>query len=160
MVVYEQEDVMKDQLLINQVKAIIEDETDLIANLANISALINMNMEDINWVGFYLYKDNELVLGPFQGKVACTRLYHGQGVCMYALENKAVTNIADVHQFEGHVVCDSDSESELVVPLYKDGEAFGVLDIDAPIKNRFTKDDEETFKEIGLIIEENLKNFK
>lgn len=147
---------MKNNLLIEQVKAIIEDENDLIANLANISSVINMNLENINWVGFYLYKENQLVLGPFQGKVACTRLKHGEGVCMYALENKKTTNVEDVHQFEGHVVCDSASQSELVVPLYIDGEPFGVLDIDAPIKNRFTKDDEETFTEIGRIIEAKL----
>ena len=145
------------KLMIDQVKAIIEDENDLIANLANVSAVINMNYENINWVGFYIYKDNELVLGPFQGKVACTRLFHGKGVCMKALETKTTQNIKDVHQFEGHVVCDADSKSELVVPLIIDDEVYGVLDIDAPVYERFSSEDQMAFETIGKIVSEKIK---
>lgn len=143
---------MDHKLLINQVKSIIEDETDLIANFANVSALINMSYENINWVGFYFYKENQLVLGPFQGKVACTRLYPNKGVCMKAIETKSTQNISDVHLFEGHVVCDSDSNSELVVPLFINNKPFAVLDIDSPIKGRFSKDDQKTFETIVDIL--------
>lgn len=147
---------MDHKLLIQQVKAIIEDETDLIANLSNISSVIKMNMEDINWVGFYLYKDNHLVLGPFQGNVACTRLYPGKGVCSKAIETNTTQNIPNVHNFEGHVACDSASNSELVIPLYMDNKPFGVLDIDSPLLNRFNQQDQETFETIGRILEEAL----
>lgn len=133
--------------LLKQIKSIIEDETDLIANLANISAVINMNTEDINWVGFYLYKDDELVLGPFQGNVACTRLKE-KGVCIHALKTNTIQNIPDVNQFEGHVVCDANSKSELVIPIYINNQPFAVLDIDSPIYNRFTQEDEKMFYEI------------
>lgn len=148
---------MEHKLFIAQAKALIEDETDVIANLANISSLINMNLNNINWVGFYIYKDSELVLGPFQGKVACTRLKHGVGVCMHALEKRKITNVPNVDLFKGHVVCDSDSKSELVVPLYIDNKPFGVLDIDAPVLNRFTKEHETIFKELGEILEDRIK---
>lgn len=137
--------------LLKQIKSIIEDETDLIANLANISAVINMNTEDINWVGFYLYKDDELVLGPFQGNVACTRLKE-KGVCIHALKTNTIQNIPDVNQFEGHVVCDANSKSELVIPIYINNQPFGVLDIDSPIYNRFTQEDENLFKEIVQLL--------
>ncbi len=140
------------KLLIEQTAALIEDETDLIANLANIASLINMSYDNINWVGFYLYKDSELVLGPFQGKVACTRLKHGVGVCMKGLETNTTQNIADVHSFEGHVVCDAASKSELVVPIYIDSKPFGVLDIDAPIENRFSTDDQKMFEELVAVL--------
>lgn len=133
--------------LLKQIKSIIEDETDLIANLANILAVINMNTEDINWVGFYLYKDDELVLGPFQGNVACTRLKE-KGVCIHALKTNTIQNIPDVNQFEGHVVCDVNSKSELVIPIYMNNQPFAVLDIDSPIYNRFTQEDEKMFYEI------------
>lgn len=147
---------MEHTLLIKQVEALIKDESDLIANLANISALIKMSMPNLNWVGFYIYKDKELVLGPFQGKVACTRLFHGKGVCMHALENNKTTNIANVNDFAGHVVCDSDSKSELVVPLYIESKPFGVLDIDSPIFNRFSLEDELTMSQIGRLIEKKI----
>lgn len=139
-------------LLVEQIKSIIEDESDIIANLANISAIINMNYDNLNWVGFYIYKNNELVLGPFQGNVACTRLRHGVGVCMHALETNSTQNIPDVHQFKGHVVCDAASQSELVIPIYIDNKSWGVLDIDAPIKNRFSSDDEKTFEKVVSIL--------
>ncbi|NLW14671.1 MAG: GAF domain-containing protein [Erysipelothrix sp.] len=140
-------------LMIQQIESIIEDEKNIIANLANISALINMNFENINWVGFYFYENSQLILGPFQGNVACTRLYPGKGVCMKAMETRTVQNIADVHTFKGHVVCDSASMSELVIPLVINDEPYGVLDIDSPVKNRFSEKDQKAFEEIGHIIE-------
>ncbi|WP_099091539.1 GAF domain-containing protein [Erysipelothrix larvae] len=129
------------KLLIEQAQSLCESEPDAIANMANLSALLNEMMADLNWVGFYIYKENALVLGPFQGKVACTRLPHGKGVCMAALESNQTLKVDDVHAFPGHIACDSASKSELVVPIYNDGEPFGVLDIDAPIENRFSQDD-------------------
>ncbi|MDD9194707.1 GAF domain-containing protein [Aliivibrio sp. S3MY1] len=129
--------------LTKQALCLIEDETDLIANLANISALLNMELDDINWVGFYLFKDNELVLGPFQGKPACIRIPVGKGVCGTAFSTKTVQRIDDVHQFAGHIACDAQSNSEIVIPFYKDGELFGVLDIDSPNIARFSEIDEK-----------------
>lgn len=117
--------------LTKQAVAIIEDEPDVIANLSNISALLNMELEDINWVGFYLLKGEQLVLGPFQGKVACVRIPVGRGVCGTALSEDTVQRIDDVHQFEGHIACDAASNSEIVIPFRIGGELYGVLDIDS-----------------------------
>ena len=129
--------------LTQQALCLIDGETDLIANLANISALLNMELDDINWVGFYLFKDNELVLGPFQGKPACIRIAVGKGVCGTAFSTKTVQRVDDVHQFAGHIACDAESNSEIVIPFYKDGELFGVLDIDSPNIARFSEIDEK-----------------
>lgn len=129
--------------LTQQALCLIEGETDLIANLANISALLNMELDDINWVGFYLFKDNELVLGPFQGKPACIRITVGKGVCGTAFSTKTVQRVDDVHQFAGHIACDAESNSEIVIPFYKNGELFGVLDIDSPNIARFSEIDEK-----------------
>ncbi len=139
-------------LLIKQAQALIEEESDFIAICANISALINMSFENINWVGFYFYKHEQLILGPFQGKVACTRLYHGKGVCMKAIETRQTQNIKNVHDFEGHIACDSDSKSELVVPLFLNEKPFAVLDVDAPIYSRFSDEDQELFEAIVSIL--------
>lgn len=136
------------ELLVKQAEAFIEDETFDIAILSNLSALLNEVLEDINWVGFYIYRDEHLILGPFQGKPACVHLYPGKGVCSHALETKQTTIVDDVHLFPGHIACDSASESELVVPIYVHGKPYGVLDIDAPIKARFTKSDAETMEAI------------
>ncbi|MDO6496715.1 GAF domain-containing protein [Photobacterium sanguinicancri] len=129
--------------LTKQAIAIIEDEPDVIANLSNISALLNMELEDINWVGFYLLKGEQLVLGPFQGKVACVRIPVGRGVCGTAISEDIVQRIDDVHQFEGHIACDAASNSEIVIPFRIGGELYGVLDIDSPILSRFDQFDEE-----------------
>ncbi|MGF1689779.1 GAF domain-containing protein [Photobacterium kagoshimensis] len=129
--------------LTKQAVAIIEDETDVIANLSNISALLNMELEDINWVGFYLLKGEQLVLGPFQGKVACVRIPVGRGVCGTAILEDSVQRIEDVHQFEGHIACDAASNSEIVIPFRIGGELYGVLDIDSPSLSRFDQFDEE-----------------
>ncbi|KMV30869.1 GAF domain-containing protein [Photobacterium swingsii] len=129
--------------LTKQAVAIIEDEPDVIANLSNISALLNMELEDINWVGFYLLKGEQLVLGPFQGKVACVRIPVGRGVCGTAISEDSVQRIEDVHQFEGHIACDAASNSEIVIPFRIGGELYGVLDIDSPSLSRFDQFDEE-----------------
>jgi len=131
------------QRLTKQALSLIETEHDLVANLSNISAFLNMELVDINWVGFYLVKGNELVLGPFQGKPACVRIPIGKGVCGTAAEQNAYQSVRDVDQFEGHIVCDAESRSELVVPFSIHGEVAGVLDIDSPKIARFDETDEQ-----------------
>jgi L-methionine (R)-S-oxide reductase len=135
--------------LLRELKALLEDETDMIANAANMSALIYQNIPNLNWVGFYFLNGNELVLGPFQGKVACTRIMLGKGVCGTAFKEKKVFNVPDVHLFEGHIACDSASRSELVVPLYKGSLGIGVLDVDSPLVNRFDSYLEGVLRESG-----------
>jgi GAF domain-containing protein len=130
------------QRLTKQAVALIESETDLIANLSNLSSLLNMELESLNWVGFYLMKEGELVLGPFQGKPACVRIPVGRGVCGTAVATNQVQRIHDVHQFEGHIACDAESNSELVIPFSINGEVVGVLDIDSPNVGRFNETDE------------------
>jgi L-methionine (R)-S-oxide reductase len=135
--------------LLRELKALLEDETDMIANAANMSALIYQSIPNLNWVGFYFLKGNELVLGPFQGKVACTRMMLGKGVCGTAFTEKKILNVPDVHLFDGHIACDSASRSELVVPLYKGDLGIGVLDIDSPLLNRFNSYLEGVLRESG-----------
>lgn len=131
------------ELLIKQAQALIADESDFIANIANLSALIYHNLDELNWAGFYLMKEHELVLGPFQGLSACTRIKVGKGVCGTSAKLKKTLNIPNVHLFEGHIACDSASNSECVVPILSYNEVIGVLDVDSPIMNRF---DERTLK--------------
>ncbi|WP_144207173.1 GAF domain-containing protein [Shewanella donghaensis] len=126
-----------------QVLALMEGEDDLIAGMANFSALLNDNLDDINWVGFYIKRNEQLVLGPFQGKVACTRIVIGKGVCGTAAANDATQLVADVHEFAGHIACDAASNSEIVVPVHQDNNVIAVLDIDSPSLNRFDKDDQK-----------------
>ena len=126
----------------------------LIANLANVAALIYNETENINWAGFYLLKGETLVLGPFQGKPACIEIPISRGVCGAAAREDRVMSVNDVHSFPGHIACDPDSRSELVVPLHKDGKVFGVLDIDSPVKDRFTDEDSRTFSALAAVIEE------
>ncbi|MBS3682006.1 GAF domain-containing protein [Ornithinibacillus massiliensis] len=136
-------DRVKDyELLIKQLSALVDGETDVIANLSNASALLNQFLDETNWVGFYLWKDDELVLGPFQGLPACIRIGYGKGVCGTAVKERKTQRIEDVNQFPGHIACDSASKSEIVVPIIKDGEIFGVLDIDSPILDRFDETDQ------------------
>ncbi|MEC3885016.1 GAF domain-containing protein [Halobacillus sp. HZG1] len=137
----------KYDLVIKQLKALIEDEPDQIANLSNASSLLNQFLDDVNWVGFYLWKEDQLVLGPFQGLPACVRIPSGKGVCGTAVADNEVQRIEDVHAFPGHIACDAASQSEIVVPILKDGEIFGVLDIDSPSKGRFDEVDEEKLVE-------------
>ncbi|MER0341571.1 GAF domain-containing protein [Vibrio vulnificus] len=131
------------QTLTKQAVALIESERDFIANLSNISALLNMGMSNLNWVGFYLYKEDELVLGPFQGKVACVRIPMGKGVCGTAAQTYTVQRVHDVHEFEGHIACDAASNSEIVIPFSINGQLAGVLDIDSPSVGRFSEIDEQ-----------------
>ena len=136
-------DKVKDyDLLIKQLAALVHDEKDVIANLSNASALLNQFLKNVNWVGFYLWKDNELVLGPFQGLPACIRIGYGKGVCGTAIEERKTQLVEDVNQFPGHIACDSASQSEIVVPIIKNDEVFGVLDIDSPSLNRFDETDQ------------------
>lgn len=123
-------------------RALCEGVPHRIANLANASALLAQYLERINWVGFYLMDDGRLVLGPFQGKPACIEIAVGRGVCGTAVARDAVVRVPDVHAFPGHIACDDASRSEIVLPLHKDGELIGVLDIDSPVPERFTEADE------------------
>lgn len=136
-------------------RATIKTEADMIAMMANISSIIFNVVEDLNWAGFYLVKEDELVLGPFQGLPACTRLAD-EGVCVVAWENKKVMRIENVHDFSGHVACDSASNSELVFPILVKNEVIGVLDLDSPSLGRFTSLEEEKFKELVRAMEEEL----
>ncbi|MBE4908288.1 GAF domain-containing protein [Bacillus luteolus] len=131
------------QFVIKQLTALIEDETNTIANLANASALLNQFLENINWVGFYITEGEQLVLGPFQGLPACVRIPFGKGVCGTSAQNKETLRVADVHLFPGHIACDAASASEIVVPMIKNDKVIGVLDIDSPIKDRFDEIDQE-----------------
>ncbi|MDX1267494.1 MAG: GAF domain-containing protein [Oceanisphaera sp.] len=130
------------QSLAAQAQALCEGEPNRIAKLANLSALLNLALEDINWVGFYLREEDTLVLGPFQGNPACIRIPVGKGVCGTAAATGQVQRIANVHEFSGHIACDSASNSEIVLPLSQDGEVWGVLDIDSPTYGRFDEEDE------------------
>ncbi|NTW95448.1 MAG: GAF domain-containing protein [Erysipelotrichaceae bacterium] len=124
-------------LLLAQASSLIETEKDEIANMANLSALIFHSIPKLNWAGFYIYKDRELVLGPFQGQVACVRLQLHKGVCGTSAAERRTINVPNVHVFEGHVACDSASNSEVVVPIIINDELYGVLDVDSPIYDRF-----------------------
>jgi len=140
------------EALFSAIRAHLEDENDLIANLANISAFIYHSLEGLNWAGFYIMRDEALVLGPFIGKPACTRIALDKGVCGAAATQRKILVVPDVHQFPGHIACDGDTNSEIVLPLYKNGEVFGVLDIDSPLLNRFTDIDEEYLTKIAECI--------
>lgn len=131
------------QRLTKQAVALLESETDLVANLANLSALLNMELSDLNWVGFYLLQNDELVLGPFQGKPACVRIPVGRGVCGTAVATNTVQRVDDVHAFVGHIACDAASNSELVIPFTLCGQLVGVLDIDSPTIARFSEIDQQ-----------------
>ena len=131
------------KLLVSQLEALTEGVDDEISNLANAAALLYMTLPDINWAGFYILKDGLLKLGPFMGKPACVRIGIGKGVCGTAAARGETIVVPDVHAFPGHIACDADSASEIVIPLYSDGKLFGVLDIDSPVQSRFTADDAE-----------------
>lgn len=144
---------MNKQLILEQIYALVKDEKNIIANLSNISAFLNQALPDINWVGFYLNENDELVLGPFQGKVACVRIPFEKGVCGTAASQKRTLRIADVHQFQGHIACDTDSRSEIVIPIIKNNDVYGVLDIDSPSYHRFQESDQELLEAIVHVIE-------
>ena len=131
---------------------LIQQEPDWLANLCNASALLWQLLDDINWAGFYLYKNNELVLGPFQGKMACTHIEIGHGVCGTAAKELKTQLIKNVHEFPGHIACDSASNSEIVVPIIKNDRLIGVLDIDSPLLGRFNEVDKVNLEEFVSII--------
>jgi len=141
------------KLMVETVKLHLEDEKDIIANLSNISAIINSYVDDLNWVGFYILKGEELVLGPFQGMPACVRIKRDKGVCFSAVNKKDSVLVPNVHEFPGHIACDETTNSELVVPIFKGEKVWGVIDLDSPKLNRFTKLEEKYIKEITNLIE-------
>ena len=144
------------EALSKQLDALLHGEPDVIANLSNASALLNQFLTDINWVGFYLMKDGELVLGPFQGLPACVRIPVGRGVCGTAVEKQETILVEDVHAFPGHIACDVASNSEIVIPLCKEGKVIGVLDIDSPLKARFTHEDAQGLEKFVNVLEKYL----
>jgi GAF domain-containing protein len=136
-----------------QLRSLLENEPAVLPNLSNCSALLNMAMKEINWVGFYLMKNNELLLGPFQGKPACIHIPIGKGVCGTAVLKDCTQLVPDVHAFPGHIACDCDSYSEIVIPIHAGGRIVGVLDIDSPIPDRFHCADQNGLEEIVRILE-------
>lgn len=129
----------KYNMMLSMLKSIIEDEKDIITNISNATALINAIVGRANWCGFYFIKNGELVLGPFQGMPACTRIKIGSGVCGTAAKNRKTMRVENVHEFKGHIACDAASNSELVIPIIKDEKIYGVLDIDSEEIGRFTE---------------------
>lgn len=143
-------------LLLQQAAALIQDEPDLIAKMANLSALIYHSLPELNWAGFYIMREGELVLGPFQGKVACVRIPVGKGVCGTAVATGETQRIADVHAFPGHIACDAASESELVIPVRDRAGIVAVLDIDSPVLNRFSAKDQQMLEQLVSLLEHSL----
>jgi GAF domain-containing protein len=136
----------------SQLHALLSGECDPVANAANTSALIFQMLPDLNWAGFYfLHSEDELLLGPFQGKPACVRIAVGRGVCGAAVEKAQSIVVEDVHAFPGHIACDAASRSELVVPLFRDGEVFGVIDLDSPLSGRFDRADQDGIEALATI---------
>jgi len=138
--------------LASAVQGLVSGEPDAIANMANAAAVIFETLPDVNWVGFYRNIDGELVLGPFQGRPACIRIKFGEGVCGVAAQTRQVQRVEDVHAFPGPIACDSASNSEIVVPLIRNGELLGVLDIDSPKHARFSEEDEAGVVKLGEIL--------
>jgi L-methionine (R)-S-oxide reductase len=135
-----------------QLSSLLAGERDLIANTANFSSLIFQSLPDLNWAGFYFAKDGELVLGPFQGKPACVRIRIGHGVCGAGAAKRETVIVRNVHEFPGHIACDSASNSEIVVPLIKDSQLIGVLDLDSPLIGRFDSADSEGLEKLSRIL--------
>ena len=140
---------MTNEFLFTHAELFLDKKLNIVTNLANMSAIIMENISDLNWVGFYLYDGEKLYLGPFQGKAAVTIIDMGKGVCGTSASKREVLIVDDVHKFPGHIPCDCDSKSEIVIPIVKNGELFGVLDIDSPIQNRF---DENTAKDLIKLV--------
>ncbi|HEN8734275.1 TPA: GAF domain-containing protein [Pseudomonas putida] len=138
-------------LLAAQVQALFADERDFIANAAQFAAFLYNQVDDLNWAGFYLNRNEELVLGPFQGQVACVRIPFSKGVCGAAAATRQTQRVEDVHAFPGHIACDSASNSELVIPLVKDGRLIGVLDLDSPTVGRFSEADQVGLERLAAI---------
>ena len=141
--------------LLPQISSLLADERDMIANAANVASLLFYSLPELNWAGYYFYKEGELVLGPFQGKPACVRIAMGRGVCGTAAERRETIVVEDVHSFPGHIACDVASRSEIVIPLIRDGELIGVLDLDSPISARFDDDDRAGLEAVASIFIDN-----
>jgi len=139
------------KLLLSQVKSIVDPNIPLVSNLSNVSAILNQ-MENINWVGFYLVKNDTLYLGPFQGDVACTIIPKGKGVCGTSFEKKETIIVPNVNEFKGHIACSSLSKSEIVTPIIKNNEVVALIDIDAPIFDRFSNEDKELLEEVASVL--------
>lgn len=139
------------ELLLKQIEAVIDKDIPLVSNLANISALL-YTMEDINWAGFYLIDKDKLVLGPFQGEVACTIIPLGKGVCGTSAEKRETIIVDNVHEFKGHIACSTKSKSEIVVPIIKDNNLIGVIDIDSPLYSRFSVKEKEFLEKVAELI--------
>lgn len=149
---------MCDELLLEQLKSLIENERNVIANLANASALLHLSLEEINWAGFYLAEGEELILGPFQGKPACIRIPFGKGVCGTAAQKNQTQLVKDVHEFPGHIACDSASRSEIVIPIHdKKGAVAAVIDIDSPYQARFDEADQRGLELCANVLETYLR---
>lgn len=142
--------------IIEQATALLAGQQDRVANAANLSSLLFHSLDQVNWVGFYFLKGDELIVGPFQGRPACVTIPLGRGVCGTAAEQRAVQRVPDVHAFEGHIACDLASRSEIVVPLIRKGELLGVLDLDSPVTGRFDQDDEAFLLEIAAVFVKSL----
>lgn len=146
------------ELMIKQAEALIADTEWEISSLANIAALLMESLEDINWAGFYIMRKGRLHLGPFAGRVACTVIDSGSGVCGTAAAQDRTQLVYDVHEFPGHIACDSASNSEIVIPLHRNGDIYGVLDIDSPLKGRFSEGDREGLEKLAGVIEKMLED--
>lgn len=142
--------------ILSSTKAVTSGETDPVANMANVAAVLFHGLPDLNWAGFYRMVDGELVLGPFQGKAACIRIPLGKGVCGAAAATGETQRVEDVHAFAGHIACDADSRSELVVPLMCDGQVVGVIDLDSPMPARFDEEDAAGCEALAILIAPNL----
>ncbi|ATE70519.1 GAF domain-containing protein [Lysobacter capsici] len=142
--------------LLDQARGLLDGERDRVANAANLSALVNQALPQLNWVGFYFYDGTELVVGPFQGLPACVRIPLDKGVCGAAASSRQTQRVADVHDFPGHIACDAASRSEVVVPLFKGERLIGVFDLDSPVPNRFDADDQAGLEALAQVYLESL----
>ena len=145
------------ELLCKQLKELAKESADPMPLMANASAMLYHAMPDINWAGFYVVKDGELILGPFQGNVACVRIQKGKGVCGTAWATDSTQLVPDVHKFPGHIACDAASRSEIVVPIHRGGEVAAVLDIDSPVLDRFSEEDRAGLEDFVSTFETSLK---
>ncbi len=152
---------MNNKIILNQVKEILETNQDSsyykVTAMSNISALLYDYMKNLNWLGFYILENDSLVLGPFQGKIACSKIRVGKGVCGTCAQTLVTINVKNVHEFEGHIACDSQSNSELVVPIIINNKFYALIDIDSPLFERFTKDDEFLIEEVANLISQFFK---
>ena len=146
--------------LVEQLESLISKDNYEITTLSNMSALIFYSLQDVSWAGFYLVKDGKLILGPFQGKIACTEIKFGKGVCGTTAEKKETIIVKNVHEFPGHIACDSESNSEIVVPIFKNGVLYGVLDLDSKKLERYDENDKLLLESLVKVLEKKLLDFK